>query len=153
MCKWHVRIELIDHEQSSFTVKDILMKLKYLILIAILIFLFGCHSGGSYRQATIGDLRSKLETDTTTVVLDVRTAKELISELGKLDRIVHIPVEEVEKRINELNSFKEKDIYVICRSGNRSRKASEILSKYGFNPINVQGGMKEWRSQFGAANK
>ncbi|NPA81990.1 MAG: rhodanese-like domain-containing protein [Epsilonproteobacteria bacterium] len=36
-------------------------------------------------------------------------------------------------------------IIVYCRSGHRSVKASRILEENGFHPININGGIKEWK--------
>ena len=38
----------------------------------------------------------------------------------------------------------DEDVYVICRSGGRSLKATAYLQQYGFDPINVLGGMGAW---------
>jgi rhodanese-related sulfurtransferase len=40
--------------------------------------------------------------------------------------------------------YKDKEIAVICRSGNRSHYATEALNKNGFNAKNVLGGMLEY---------
>ena len=87
----------------------------------------------------------KYKNDTTLVVLDVRTEQELSGSLGKLDRIINIPVQLLENRIEELSKYKDKDIAVICRTGNRSGVATEILRGKGFNAKNVLGGMVEYR--------
>lgn len=38
----------------------------------------------------------------------------------------------------------DEDVYVICRSGGRSLKATAFLAQSGFDPINVLGGMGAW---------
>ena len=38
----------------------------------------------------------------------------------------------------------DEDVYVICRSGGRSLKATAYLAQYGFDPVNVLGGMGAW---------
>ena len=75
------------------------------------------------------------------LLLDVRTLKEY-QELH-IESSVLIPLQELEARYQELP--KDKTILVICRSGNRSLKAIEILQKYGFTQLyNVQGGINAW---------
>lgn len=37
-----------------------------------------------------------------------------------------------------------KKVFVICQSGNRSRKATKILLKKGIDAVNVDGGMFAW---------
>ena len=53
---------------------------------------------------------------------------------------------ELEKRLGELNEFKDKDIAVICRSGRRSGTATDLLVKNGFYAVNVLGGMLQYRA-------
>ena len=47
--------------------------------------------------------------------------------------------------MNELNEVKDKDIYVVCRSGNRSNVGKNILRENSFHAINVDGGMLAWK--------
>ncbi len=83
--------------------------------------------------------------DTTFIILDVRTPEELKGPLGKIDGVINIPLQELEARLPELKPYKGKEIAVICRSGNRSRYATDILNKKGFDARNVPGGMIEYR--------
>jgi len=87
-----------------------------------------------------------LLTDSVFVILDVRTPAELESSLGKIDGVVNIPLHELEGRLNELEAYKDYQIAVICKIGIRSGKATEILTKNGFNAKNVLGGMTEYRA-------
>lgn len=90
---------------------------------------------------------------TDIIVLDVRTTPELTGPLGKLDNIVHIPLNDLSSRIKELSRYSSSEIHVICRSGNRSTGATEFLRKQGYNAFNVEGGMQAWRKKFGSAGK
>lgn len=57
-----------------------------------------------------------------------------------------IPLGELDKRANELP--KDKNIIVVCRSGNRSAQGRDILLKAGFESVtSMAGGMNEWLSQ------
>lgn len=56
-----------------------------------------------------------------------------------------IPLGQLERRLAELSDHKDKPIALICRSGNRSGQAQEILAKAGFTKaVNVEGGMNAW---------
>jgi len=56
-----------------------------------------------------------------------------------------IPLGQLERRLAELSAHKDKPIALICRSGNRSGQAQEILAKAGFTQaVNVKGGMNAW---------
>ncbi|MEE9464719.1 MAG: rhodanese-like domain-containing protein [Candidatus Neomarinimicrobiota bacterium] len=79
-----------------------------------------------------------------TVVLDVRTPAEFTGPLGHIDGAYLIPVQELENRVAELDTLKDRPIYVICRSGNRSKTATGILLENDFRAVNVAGGMQAW---------
>jgi len=80
-----------------------------------------------------------LEDDDNITLLDVRTQREY--ENKHLKNAIHIPVQVLDKNIHKLIDKKDKRIIVYCRSGNRSIKASRILTKNGFTPLNVNGGV------------
>ena len=77
--------------------------------------------------------------------LDVRTLKE--HKIKSIPNTECIPVQEIEKRIEELNKYKNKKIIVYCRSGNRSETATKILNENGFNAYNMIGGMNDWKGK------
>lgn len=80
------------------------------------------------------------------IVLDVRTEEEYFGPLGHIDGAILIPIDELEKRLNELEIYKEETIYVVCRSGNRSNFGKNILNENNFKAVNVDGGMLEWKT-------
>ncbi|MEX5236612.1 UNVERIFIED_CONTAM: rhodanese-like domain-containing protein [Kocuria sp. CPCC 205316] len=73
-------------------------------------------------------------------VLDVREDDEWAA--GHIDGAQHIPLRQLPERYGEVPV--DEDVYVICRSGGRSLKATAYLQQYGFDPINVLGGMGAW---------
>ncbi len=82
-------------------------------------------------------------TDRSPLILDVRTFREFQS--GHLQGAKLIPVQELQNRLHELESDKENDIVVYCRSGNRSTVASKILIDAEFKRIyNVRSGIIGW---------
>ena len=74
-------------------------------------------------------------------VLDVRTLNEYKHK--HLKNAIHIPLQELSKKIDELKVAKNKPIIVYCKSGNRSVEAARILAKNGYHPLNVQGGLRQ----------
>lgn len=81
-----------------------------------------------------------------TVILDVREPAELKGELGVIQGVVNIPVEQITQRLNELEKFKEKEIITVCRSGGRAHTAAAVLLKAGFRKVfNMSGGMTAFR--------
>lgn len=78
-------------------------------------------------------------------VLDVREPSEFAT--GVIPGAILIPLGQVEKRVAELDAFKDQPLYVVCGTGGRSAQAIKVLaSKYGFTQLqNVKGGMNAWR--------
>ena len=84
-----------------------------------------------------------LQADETARIVDVREPSEW-AETGVPEGAVLIPLGDLESRADaELNA--DDPVYVICRSGNRSRTASDILVGLGFAEVyNVDGGVTAW---------
>ena len=77
-------------------------------------------------------------------VLDVREPAEFAT--GIIQDAILLPLGQVEKRVAELDAFKDQPMYVVCGSGGRSAQAIKLLSKYGFTQLqNIKGGMSAWR--------
>ncbi len=131
------------------------MRNKFILPLALLIFgFFGCNAQNSSSdpnataktEISVDELKKLIDSkDSNLVILDVRTAEELTGELGAIPGIIHIPVQELDRRANELDKYKDKEIKIICRSGNRSGKACTLLNEKGFKTVNVTGGMKAYR--------
>lgn len=78
-------------------------------------------------------------------LLDVRTAKEF--EAGHLEDAINIDVLEADFSEKAESLDKEQALYLYCRSGNRSAKASAILKDLGFKEIyDMEGGYLQWES-------
>ena len=78
------------------------------------------------------------------LVLDVRETGEWSS--GHITGARHITLAQIDKRLSELDKFKEKPIIVVCASGNRSSSACGQLKKHGFGKVySLGGGISAWR--------
>ncbi|MGE6261298.1 sulfurtransferase TusA family protein [Heyndrickxia sporothermodurans] len=87
------------------------------------------------------DLEVKIHANEEIVLLDVRESAEYV--FNHIPNAISIPLGELEERINQLN--KDDEIYIICRTGNRSDLAAQKLSEKGFtNVVNVVPGMSQW---------
>tara|TARA_Y100000768_G_scaffold286451_1_gene220782 strand:+ start:102 stop:491 length:390 start_codon:yes stop_codon:yes gene_type:complete len=71
--------------------------------------------------------------------LDVRTAEE--HKIKSIPDTDCIQVQEIEKRIVELDKYRDKKIIFYCRSGNRFGTSTKILNENGFKAFNMLGGM------------
>lgn len=88
-------------------------------------------------------LSQKLQNENI-IVLDVREEAEYV--FNHIPNAVSIPLGELESRMTELN--KDNEIYIICRTGNRSDLAAQLLVSNGFtNVFNVMPGMTEWSGE------
>ena len=101
-------------------------------------------TNSGYESISAADLQQIIMNDSTAFVLDVRTKPEYNGPLGHIAKAKLIPVQELAARIGDLEKHKDRNIYVICRSGNRSRTASSILVGNEYKPINILGGMRAW---------
>jgi rhodanese-related sulfurtransferase/TusA-related sulfurtransferase len=85
------------------------------------------------------ELQKKLNTDI--IVLDVRETAEFV--FGHIPNAKSIPLGELENRVSEIAG--ENEIYVVCRTGNRSDLAASKLAEKGFGKVfNVIPGMSGW---------
>jgi rhodanese-related sulfurtransferase len=100
-------------------------------------------SGGS--TATLSAAQATLMMNREdAVVVDVRESAEWGS--GHIIGARHIALDQLGKRMSELDKFKEKPIIVCCASGNRSGSACSQLKKGGFAKVfNLAGGIAAWR--------
>lgn len=104
-----------------------------------------CAQQNQSSSISMKEFKERLATDKNLVILDVRTPEELAGPLGKIDNAINIPIQNLEQRIDELKSYKDKEILVICRTQNRSAVAINILQTKGYKAKNVLGGMTEFR--------
>ena len=86
------------------------------------------------------------------LLLDVRTPEEFEgraeAKFGRLNNAINIPVQDLEKRMNELDTYKNKEIIVYCSHSHRSPRASYMLTQKGFKKVtNMQGGMSVWKAK------
>ncbi|MFD8492557.1 rhodanese-like domain-containing protein [Amycolatopsis sp. NPDC059657] len=79
------------------------------------------------------------------VLLDVREDDEW--QAGHAPKAVHIPLGELPSRVGELADLPDGPVYVVCRSGGRSARATAWLNASGWDAVNVSGGMKSWDAE------
>lgn len=76
-------------------------------------------------------------------ILDVREPHEY-TEVHAPGSLL-VPLGQIASRANEFRTFENKPIILICRSGQRSSAAAEMLTQQGFKVVyNVQGGIIAW---------
>ncbi|WP_329281492.1 rhodanese-like domain-containing protein [Streptomyces sp. NBC_01451] len=76
------------------------------------------------------------------VLLDVREPYEW--QAGHAPRAVHLPLSALAAGAGLPAHAQARPLVVICRSGNRSRQAAELLATRGAEAVDVIGGMRDW---------
>ena len=132
----------------------ILILLPAVIAMTAVLILTGCGSSAddktagdkkTYRQVSPEEAASMMEKETDYIILDVRTQEEY--ETAHIPGAICIPNETIgTEDIPELPD-KEQLILVYCRSGNRSKQASEKLAKQGYTNIVEFGGINSWTGE------
>jgi len=117
------------------------VQLGIVLFIALVVYLIAL-AGGENKS-----LASEISVDQAyqmyqqgAFVLDVRTVEEW-NEYHAPNTTL-IPLDQLPSRLNELP--KDKQIVVVCRSGNRSREGRDILLAAGFQATSMAGGLKDW---------
>ena len=123
------------------------------ILMALLL-LSGCATQSAkktYRQITMEEAVTMLEEETEYIILDVRTAEEYSEK--HIPGAINIANESI--GTEDIPELPDKDqlILVYCRSGNRSKQASEKLVKLGYTNIVEIGGINSWPGETVAGDK
>lgn len=120
-------------------------QITVIAIVALVIYLIASASGGAASAAT--GLAREISVDQAyemyqagAFVLDVRTQEEW--DEYHAPNTTLIPLDQLSSRLNELP--KDQEIVVVCRSGNRSQQARDILVNAGFNATSMAGGLKEW---------
>lgn len=77
-------------------------------------------------------------------IIDVREDFEYATQHAV--GVTHIPMGELVDRVNEIDP--DKDIYVICHSGQRSQQVAQYLERsLGWDVFNISGGTQRWVAQ------
>ena len=125
------------------------MKKLIPILLSALMFT-GCagtnnNQINTYRQISMDEAVTMMAQETGYIILDVRRADEFAA--GHILNAINVPNETIGTA--EIPELPDKDqlIMVYCRSGRRSKEASEKLVKLGYTNIVEFGGILDWKGE------
>lgn len=113
-----------------------------LIALAAILFIRRTLKIRSIKEYGPSDLGRALKTTNNIVLLDVRTDAE--RQTGSIKSSIHIPLQSLRTRFNELEKYKGREIVCYCQTGSRSASAALLLRGKGFTVANVRGGMADW---------
>ena len=91
-------------------------------------------------SVSAAELSEKLKNGKRPLVLDVRQPEEF--RAGHINGAKLIPLGELGRRLKELP--KDREIVLVCATGNRSRSATKMLLREGYNAVNLNGGVMTW---------
>lgn len=124
------------------------MMKKIILSVMLMLFLFGfagCYAEetpATYEQITPQEAKVIMTENSDCVILDVRTQEEFAE--GHIEGAVLIPDYEIEAKAESVLTDKEQLILVYCRSGRRSKIASEKLVNMGYTNVKEFGGIIDW---------
>ena len=119
---------------------------KFIPILLSLLILAGCaapaEQEATYRQISMSDAVTMMEEESNYIILDVRTPEEFSDK--HIHGAINVPNETIgTEGIPELPD-KDQLILVYCRSGNRSKQASDKLAALGYTNIVEFGGINDW---------
>ena len=119
---------------------------RMLGLLTTLCALVGCQSDGEIYQSVAVATFAEIIQDSNVVLLDVRTQSEY--EVGHIPNAILIDVTQddfLPKCKQQLPL--DKTIALYCRSGNRSKKAAQLLSQEKYKVVELNTGFNSWKGE------
>ena len=97
----------------------------------------------TYRQISQSEAKKMMETEKDFIILDVRTQEEFDEK--HIENAILIPDYEIEQKAEKMLPDKDRLILVYCRSGRRSKNASQKLAQMGYTNVYEFGGINTWQ--------
>lgn len=122
---------------------------KWIPVILSALLLTGCGASAQdnlgYRQITMEEAAKRMEQEPAAIILDVRRPDEY--QAGHIPGAINIPNETIGSEALPQLPDKDQTILLYCRSGNRSKQASEKLAALGYTQVLEFGGILDWPGQ------
>jgi rhodanese-related sulfurtransferase len=120
--------------------------IMFMLLISLSLFGFtSCKENGktlTYQQISQQEAKEIMDTEKDYIIIDARTVEEFAE--GHIENAILIPEYEIKERAEKELPDKDALILVYCRSGRRSKIASEELVKLGYSNVKEFGGIIDW---------
>lgn len=119
------------------------VQVALVLFVAFVIYLIassgaGTNTGALAREVSVDEAYKMYQSGV--FVLDVRTQEEW--DEYHAPNTTLIPLDQLQARIDEVP--KDREILVVCRSGNRSQQGRDLLLAAGYRATSMAGGLKEW---------
>ena len=121
---------------------------KLILMILSTVLLTSCSSFerlAHYRQISMDEAVNMMRDEKDYIILDVRRPDEFAE--GHIPGAINVPNEEIGAADIAALPDKSQLILVYCRSGRRSKEASEKLVKLGYTNIVEFGGILDWKGE------
>ena len=120
---------------------------RVLLILSVLLFLMGCAAPveDGYQQINMNEAIAMMEEETEYIILDVRTSEEFAQR--HIPGAINVPNEIIETQALSKLPDKDQLIMVYCRSGSRSKQASEKLVALGYTNVVEFGGINDWQGE------
>ena len=115
------------------------------MLYLVSLFFVSCGNSQEVKSITTSELKTILSKDKIQLI-DVRTPKEVSQgfiESAMFSDFYNDNFSEVTIKL----VAKDKPVYIYCRSGGRSMRASKILQEKGYEVVNILGGYSQWKKE------
>lgn len=143
----------VENKKSSTPIIYLDMKKTrgWLIILMITLSIFTVAACGdkndkgetlTYEQISAEEAKAIMDTEKEYIIIDARTGSEFAE--GHIEGAILIPEYEIADRAEKELPNKDALILVYCRSGRRSKIASEELVKLGYTNIKEFGGIIDW---------
>ncbi|MEJ2045385.1 MAG: rhodanese-like domain-containing protein [Reinekea sp.] len=125
----------------EFAINHWILASIWLVLFVLLIITEGARGGKALSPAQVTQLINKEDA----TVIDIRAKDDFKS--GHLPNSINIPARDMQRRMSELQSYKDKPVILICKTGTTAGATGAILAKEGFTNLSkLRGGIAEWQS-------
>jgi len=125
------------------------------LLMSVMLLLTACSSGGqvmdgedmvrSYTQISQDEAKEMMEQDDGHVIVDVRRPDEFAEK--HIKGAINVPNETIEDEAPDALPDKDRLLLIYCRSGNRSKEASQKLADMGYTNVYEFGGINTWEGE------
>lgn len=142
----------VENKNSSTQIIYYIKKTRgWLIILMITLSIFTLAACGdkndkgetlTYEQISAEEAKAIMDTEKEYIIIDARTGSEFAE--GHIEGAILIPEYEIAERAEKELPNKDALILVYCRSGRRSKIASEELVKLGYTNVKEFGGIIDW---------
>jgi phage shock protein E len=119
--------------------------LNILLLIVIITAMIACREEAKdmrYRKISAEVAHEMIEENDEIILIDVRTSDEF--NTSHIPGSILVPYDVIKEQIGSIAEDKDTVIILYCRSGNRSKLASDALIAMGYSQVYDMGGITDW---------